>query len=258
MIRSRASRVMGRVRCLALTLLVACTPSPRMVLSPSQDVRIGTVTLGLSNVHALFGRHVVLVDTGSPGESQQLEEGLAELGVKPGEITCAVVTHGHSDHAGNARWLQQHGVKIIAGSGDLWRTIRGEHGKLTSTSFFAQLLKITIPSHYAPFWADVRVRDRYDLNACGVDGEVIALSGHTQGSLVVLVSGGKVALVGDLFRGGALAGYVHPWSPKEHFYQDDIPLVHRRIHELLARGVEWFVLGHGGPSSRADVAREFE
>jgi glyoxylase-like metal-dependent hydrolase (beta-lactamase superfamily II) len=227
-----------------------------MVVAQSAT-KIGTVTLGISNVHALFGKHVVLVDTGSPGEERQLLDGLAELGVKPGDVSCAVVTHGHSDHAGGARWLQRHGVKIIAGSGDLWRTIRGEHGSLKSTSLFARLLKITIPKRYAPFWPDVRVRDRYDLRACGVEGEVIAMSGHTGGSLVVLVGGGKVALVGDLFRGGALAGYVHPWSPKEHFYQDDLALAHQRIRELLARGVEWFVLGHGGPSSRADVAREF-
>jgi hypothetical protein len=73
----------------------------------------------------------------------------------------------------------------------------------------------------------------------------------------VLVAGGKIALVGDLFRGGALAGYLHPWVPKEHFYQDDLALVHRHIHELLERGVQWFVLGHGGPSSAADVANAF-
>jgi len=98
---------------------------------------------------------------------------------------------------------------------------------------------------------------RYDLHDCGVDGEVIAMPGHTAGSLVVLVVGGKTALVGDLFRGGALAGYVHPSEPKEHFYQDDIAMVHHRIHELLARGVEVFVMGHGGPSKRADVERVF-
>ncbi len=239
----------------AALAIAACTPPPRMTVPKA----IGTVTLSLSNVHVLLGEHPVLVDTGSPGEIVELRHGLAKLGVKLADVRCAVVTHGHADHAGGAHVLQQLGIKIIAGSADLWREMQGLHGHLTSTSFFATLLKIIIPTHYQPFWPDVRVpRDgRYDLHDCGVDGEVVAMPGHTAGSVVVLIAGGKIALVGDLFRGGALAGYVHPSEPKEHFYQDDLALVHHRIHELLARGVELFVLGHGGPSTRADVARVF-
>jgi hydroxyacylglutathione hydrolase len=260
-IRSVASRVDARVaRWLVLSLLCAgCTPTPRVVIPQTNGQKIATITLGLSNVHVLFGEHVVLVDTGSPGEGLLLDRGLRELGVKRGDVTCAVVTHGHSDHAGNARWLQMHGVKIIGGAADLGRFINGAHGKLKSTSLFARLLKPAIPKHYEPFWPDVRVHEgeRYDLRACGVEGEVVVMPAHTAGSLVVLVGGGKIALVGDLFRGGALAGYVHPSSPKEHFYQDDIPLVHRQIRALLDHGVEWFVLGHGGPSRRADVEKAF-
>jgi len=223
----------------------------------SAGIAIGTVTLSLSNVHVLFGEHPVLVDTGSPGEIRDLEHGLAELGVRLADVRCAVVTHGHADHAGGARELQRRHIRIIAGDGDLWRELDGIHGHLTSTSWFATLLKVIIPDRYPPVWPDVRMKDRYDLRACGVDGEVIAMDGHTGGSVVVLVADGKIALVGDLFRGGALAGYVHPSEPKEHFYQDDLALAHRRIRELLARGVELFVLGHGGPSKRADVARVF-
>jgi len=247
-----------RVLASALVALAACTPSPRMTVPKSAGgVAIGTVALSLSNVHVIVGEHPVLVDTGSPGEVYELEKGLRALGIRLSDVRCAVVTHGHADHAGGARVLQQRGITIIAGQGDLWREIVGLHGHLKSTSFFATLLKVIIPGHYQPFWPDVRVKDRYDLHACGVDGEVVAMSGHTAGSLVVLVGGGKIALVGDLFRGGALAGYVHRSEPKEHFYQDDLQLAHRRIHELLARGVEIFVLGHGGPARRADVERVF-
>jgi len=234
--------------------IAACAPGPTWV----EPHHVGTVTLGLSNVHVLVGEHPVLVDTGSPGELDDLEAGLRKLGIALGDVTCAVVTHVHADHAGNARGLQLRGIKIIAGSGDLMRAINGDHGTLYPTSFFARfILKPLIPHEFAAFWPDIRVRDRYDLHACGVDAEVIAMPGHTAGSLVVLADGGKLAFVGDLFRGGALAGYVHRSEPKEHFYQDDLAAAHERIHELIARGVERFVLGHGGPSQRADVIRVF-
>ena len=242
---------------LSFLVLAACLPSPRMTVPLSEGAAIGTVTLSLSNVHVVLGAHPLLVDTGSPDEIVELRHGLEQLGIHLSEIKCAVVTHGHADHAGNARTLQKLGIKIIAGQGDLWRELAGVHGHLTSTSFFATLLKVIIPGHYQPFWPDMRVRDEFDLRACGVDGKVIAMPGHTAGSVVVLVAGGRIALVGDLFRGGALAGYIHPSEPKEHFYQDDLAMAHRRIHELLARGVQLFVMGHGGPSRRADVARVF-
>jgi hypothetical protein len=72
-----------------------------------------------------------------------------------------------------------------------------------------------------------------------------------------VVGGGKIAIIGDLFRGGRLGGFVDKTEPMVHFYQDDKARAHAEIRKLLARGVEWFVLGHGGPSSRAEVADEF-
>lgn len=238
--------------------LAACSHPPRIVLPVSTaGLAVGTVNLRLSSVHVAFGRSPVLIDTGSPGEEELLKKGLSRLGVHLSDIKCAVVTHGHADHAGNARFLQKHHIKIIAGGGDLWREMNGEHGSLTSTSVFAVFLKPIIPGSYTPFWPDVKVKDRYDLRDCGLDAEARVVGGHTAGSLVVIAAGGKVAFVGDLFRGGALAGYVHRSEPKEHFYQEDIEKVHQTIRELARSGVEYFIMGHGGPSRRADVERVF-
>ncbi len=244
--------------CCLLVSLGACRPGPRIATPLTRGVAIGTVTLQWSNVHVVFGEHPLIVDSASQGEFHALASGLRAIGVQLADVKCAVITHGHADHAGTARALQVSGVKIIAGAGDLERTQHGAHGAHNPTGVFSYFLKFVLPEHYKPFTADVLVSDRYDLRTeCGVDGEVIAMPGHTAGSVVVVVAGGKIALVGDLFRGGQLAGYAHKREPMVHFYQDDKALAHRQIRKLLDMGVEWFVLGHGGPSTRKDVMRKF-
>src|SRR5262245_49752237 len=115
--------------------LVACAPGPRFVVPMGTGPAIATVTLRLSNVHVVLGEHPRLVDTGSPGDAAALERGLGKLGIKLADVKCAVVTHGHADHAAGARALQRRGVRIIAGRWDLWHMIDGIHGKLRSTSF---------------------------------------------------------------------------------------------------------------------------
>ncbi|NXQ29328.1 MBLC1 protein, partial [Alaudala cheleensis] len=55
----------------------------------------GTVTL------LRGGPLTVLVDTGGPWLRPHLPGLLAARGVTPGDVTHVIVTHGHSDHAGN-------------------------------------------------------------------------------------------------------------------------------------------------------------
>jgi hydroxyacylglutathione hydrolase len=242
------------MKWLAVLALAACGSNARMVKTAKDGAAIGTIKLSWSNAHVVFGASPLIVDSGAQGDFGDLTAGLRSLGAPLSLVKCAVITHGHADHAGTARALQLAGVTIIAGAGDVDRTWAGQHGPHHPTGVFARVLKWFLPEHYKPFAADVLVTDRYDLrDRCGVDGEVIATPGHTPGSVVVLVAGGKIALVGDLFRGGL----VFKTQPAEHFYQDDLALDHAQIKMLLARGVEWFVLGHGGPIPRSRVLAEF-
>jgi len=237
----------------ALLVLAACGSNAQMVKSAKDGAAIGSIKLSWSNAHVVFGTHPLLVDAGAQGDFGDLTSALRDLGAPLGAIRCAVITHAHADHAGTARALQLAGITIIAGAGDVERTWNGVHGPHNPTGVFARMLKWFLPESYKPFVADVLVTDRYDLAPCGVDGEVLATPGHTPGSVVVLVARGKIALVGDLFRGGL----VFKTSPAEHFYQDDLNRDHEQIRMLLARGVEWFVLGHGGPIKRSRVESEF-
>ena len=58
------------------------------------------------------GEAVVLVESGPGSTRAGLEEGLANEGLSPREVTHALLTHIHLDHAGAAGWLARQGAEI--------------------------------------------------------------------------------------------------------------------------------------------------
>ncbi len=59
-----------------------------------------------------------LVDTGHAAERPLLLWELRRLGLGPRDLTGVLLTHRHSDHAGNAAFLQRHGVRVYAHRAD--------------------------------------------------------------------------------------------------------------------------------------------
>ncbi|NXY39788.1 MBLC1 protein, partial [Pomatorhinus ruficollis] len=67
----------------------------------SERVPAGSVRADGSVTLVSGGALTVLVDTGGPWLKDGLPGMLREQGVTPDDITHVIVTHGHSDHAGN-------------------------------------------------------------------------------------------------------------------------------------------------------------
>jgi glyoxylase-like metal-dependent hydrolase (beta-lactamase superfamily II) len=199
----------------------------------------------------------VLIDTGTLGDLPDLERGLAAEGLGLRDLAAIVVTHAHGDHAGLAAELRrQTGATVILGAADADQARRGENDTLIPTGLSAALLKPFIPKIFPPFDADRKVDTRLDLGAYGIGGEVVAMPGHTAGSVVVILAN-HAAFVGDVMAGGAFGGAVFPSDPGEHYYHADRARNRANIQALLDRGVERFYLGHGGPVTREDVIRAF-
>jgi glyoxylase-like metal-dependent hydrolase (beta-lactamase superfamily II) len=59
------------------------------------------------------GDAVVLIESGPGSTLPALEAGLAQEGLSPRNLTHALLTHIHLDHAGAAGWLAQQGAEII-------------------------------------------------------------------------------------------------------------------------------------------------
>ncbi|MBP6833534.1 MAG: MBL fold metallo-hydrolase, partial [Deltaproteobacteria bacterium] len=77
--------------------------------------------LMVSNVYLLDGGpgDRWLVDSGHWSERLQLLSELRSTGLRPSELTGVLLTHRHSDHAGNAAYLQrEHGVKVLCHRAD--------------------------------------------------------------------------------------------------------------------------------------------
>jgi len=249
-------RLLSLVMLAAGLLASGCTSSAVVGQAPG-GAAIVRIPLRLSNVHVIKTRTPVLIDSGTLGDMDDLWKALEEHGVSSRNLGLVLLTHGHADHAGLAADLHRStGAKIMLGAGDLGLARDGHNDELHSTSTWASVLKPFITDVYPSFVPDVVVRDRVDLTPWGVDGQAIAMPGHTAGSTVVVMSDHS-AFVGDMILGGAFGGALWPSDPGEHYYQADREQNRRNVKTLLGMGIEKFYLGHGGPVSRADVVAAF-
>jgi glyoxylase-like metal-dependent hydrolase (beta-lactamase superfamily II) len=238
--------------------LSACGPSVvgRAPLTSGASVEIVQIPLRLSNVFLVRTRVPILVDTGTIGDMEDLDAALAERNTATSSIGLVIVTHGHADHAGLAAEIQKLArAPVVLGAGDAGLAAAGHNDDLRPTGFKGAILKPFITSIYPELFPDVLVKvgEPFDLSPWGLAGKVVAMPGHTPGSVVVLLDD-HTAFVGDMISGGLLIG---PRSPQEHLYQAD-PIQNRKnIQTLLDLGIEKFYTGHGGPVARKDVMEAF-
>jgi glyoxylase-like metal-dependent hydrolase (beta-lactamase superfamily II) len=73
------------------------------------------IRLRLSNATLIQGERAILVDSGSPGESQAIQKALAQAGVAVSALSLLLHTHGHSDHAGSTAELRRLSGEAIVG-----------------------------------------------------------------------------------------------------------------------------------------------
>jgi hydroxyacylglutathione hydrolase len=244
------------VAALLLLTSLGCATSTVVGQTP-RGAPVVQIPLRLSNVFLIESKAPILIDSGTVGDKEDLVRALQDNGVWPSRIGLIILTHGHADHAGLASDLRTlSGAPIMIGQGDLPLVRRGYNDVLHPTSVTAALLKPVITSRYQDFEPDILVTEPVSLAPWGIDGKVVAMPGHTQGSLVVILSN-DTAFVGDMMLGGALGGIAFSSSPGEHYFQADREANRRNIEALVRMGIRTFYLGHGGPVSRYQVIKAF-
>lgn len=193
---------------------------------------------GSANAYLIGGQGgSILVDTGTGRYKDKVLCACKGMSVK-----LIVLTHGHFDHCQNAAYLAGAlGCPVGIGEADIplleVGLKRSVSGKGAWGSFYAWAANRNIENKNIPHRkADVILKQGTDLLPYGVDGKIIALPGHTAGSVGVWLSSG------ELFVGDAMQNIGTPlpaWC-----YEDCESAAEsvRKIRELQAPKVYF---GHG-------------
>ncbi|MET8160977.1 MBL fold metallo-hydrolase [Sphaerisporangium sp. NPDC005289] len=144
---------------------------------------------------------VTLVDTGIAGSGSHIAEALGTLGLRESDIDRVVLTHGHNDHYGAAAEVRAWNGAIVMAHRDDAPIVRGEVPRPSPD----------LTGWERDLWERLGVDDLPAAPPCPVDRElvdgdvldfgggarVIAIPGHTDGSIALHLPGPGVLFTGD-------------------------------------------------------------
>lgn len=185
------------------------------------------------------GSNGILVDTGKREFVNQAIEACKSYNVK-----LIVLTHAHFDHAENAAQISNTlGIPIGMNERDCDLIKSNSNQLLSAETFLGKIiLSVSLRDFSArtmqEFKPDVLLNDGDSLANYGINASIIALPGHTNGSIGIDVDN-KYLIVGD-----ALMNMFYPTVSMLFHSKDDMLDSARKISKLGNRTIYF---GHGKP-----------
>lgn len=221
------------------------------LLSGGNFAAVGDMSM-LGEVYGIYtSKGMIIIDSGGPKTGPaRIRETLADLKIcKP--ITHVILTHGHWDHAGGAKELQEAGAKVIIGKEDaIYCKNGGIKGMYTPFGSKKQMMgkysMFDVEQNFPAFIPDIIIEDDCMMNINGLCFEFVKVPGHSPGSMVIsLQIDGKTSLfTGDFIQpdGVLFEDFVPWWNGDPNFNCADIV---NSTMKLMDRKADLILPGHG-------------
>ena len=210
-------------------------------------VTIHSVKLGVGRCYVIQGDRTIMIDAGCPRQAARFQKAMEALAIDPRSIRLIVLTHGHWDHIGSARDIQEMtGAKIAMHHREtdwLEKPMKVLPPPVTAWGhIFRAIMLPFLPLVHFPA-ADVDVvlgNEGMSLAGYGIPGKIIYTPGHSMGSVSVLLETGD-AFVGDL----AMNEFPLRLSPGLPIFAEDMEKVKASWRRLLGEGAKTVYPAHG-------------
>ena len=186
------------------------------------------------------GDNFILIDTGMTNKRDVIEKELENAGCQPGNLTLIVLTHGDFDHSGNAAYLRKKfGTPVAMHKSDSGMVERGDmlwnrnKQNILIRIMFKLFFRLSEPDRFKP---DFYIDEGYNFLDHGFDAKVLAIPGHSKGSIGIL------AKSGDLFCGDLL---VNTDKPAKNTIIDDVDKLNASVEKLNHFQINTVYPGHG-------------
>lgn len=163
-------------------------------------------------------------------------------------VKLILLTHGHFDHVSSAKYLAKRlCVPIAMSEKDLHIIGNGAASVLHGDTLLGKIMAhfsqgVLKKATYSVFEPDVLLEDGQVLSEYGVNASIIALPGHTKGSIGVLTDDGEI-VVGD-------AMFNMLTHPRPRFFEDKENM-DKSIEKIRNSGAKTVYVGHGKPIKNA-------
>ncbi len=273
---SRGHMLLGAFLCCGILSFFSCAtaqkegtfiPAWTPVFSAPDDMQT-IFSLRVSETEESAGCYLVknaagflLIDTGVYTIRSRLLRALSDVGCTPDNLRLLVLTHGHWDHTGSARYVQKElGVKVIAQEKDL---AMFETGNVPMDRrmrpFFTQMIaplflmffQSTIKDqrdHFEAFTPDILVGEELDLRPLGFDATLFHIPGHSAGSIGMLMGNGC------FFSGDIMVNFGTP-AFNDGMADESFEDLDASIQKVKGLDIRMVFPGHGKPFMMSELQR---